>query len=79
MEAETKKLLEELDSSQPTIEAEKCFYCEKTALYFDKVMKRGGQIKILRKKYDIKEGEPEEAFVCQTHYDIEVAKPVDNL
>lgn len=55
---------------------EKCFYCNEPAMYFDKVMKRGGFIKILRKKYDIQDGEPEEAFVCQTHYDIEVAKPV---
>ena len=77
MESEMKKLLEELDSSQPTIEPEKCFYCDKEALYFDKVMKRGGHIKILRKKYDIQDGEPEEVFVCQTHYDIEVAKPID--
>jgi len=58
---------------------EKCFYCDQPAMYFDKVAKRGGFIKILRKKYDIKEGEPEEAFVCQTHYDIEVAKPVEKI
>lgn len=56
---------------------EKCFYCDQPALYFDKVRKQGGFIKIVRKKYDIKEGEQEEAFVCQIHYDVEVSKPIE--
>ena len=63
------------EESTPTIQQEKCWYCSEDALYFDKVRKRG-VIRILRKSYDIKPDEPLEVAVCQTHYDIEVAKPV---
>lgn len=64
-----------MDEIPEQINQEKCWYCTEDALYFDKIRKRG-VIRILRKIRDIKPDELLEVAVCQTHYDIEVAKPI---